>query len=61
MDLSTGVIKNLTRKTEKKGTVLPDFLLDIMTVGGLLGKLKAEMKDEENRAADVCEPEGRSE
>lgn len=61
VDLSTGVIKNLTRKTEKKGTVLPDFLLDIMTAGGLLGKLKAEMKDEENRAADAGEPEGRSE
>ena len=42
VDLSTGVIKNLTQNTETTGTVLPSFLLDIMTVGGLLGKLKAE-------------------
>lgn len=42
VDLSKGIIKNVTQKTETKGTVLPDFLLDIMTAGGLLNKLKAE-------------------
>ncbi len=44
VDLSKGIIKNITQKTEAKGTVLPEFLLDIMTAGGLLNKLKAEVE-----------------
>lgn len=47
-DLSTGTIRNLTQGTETKGTVLPKFLLDIMTAGGLLSKLAAEQKEEES-------------
>lgn len=43
-DLSKGIIRNITQGTETKGMVLPDFLLDIMTAGGLLNKLKAEME-----------------
>lgn len=50
VDLSSGIIKNLTQETETKGTVLPEFLLDIMTVGGLLGKLRTEM-EEKNEGA----------
>ena len=42
VDLAKGSIKNLTRGTETTGTVLPDFLLDIMTAGGLLKKLETE-------------------
>ena len=45
VDLSQGTIKNLTQGTETTGTVLPEFLLDIMTAGGLLKKLEAEMED----------------
>lgn len=45
-NLSDGTIRNITRGTETKGTVLPDFLLDIMTAGGLLNKLAAEQKEE---------------
>lgn len=44
VDLSNGAIRNLTRGTETTGTVLPDFLLDIMTAGGLLKKLEEENK-----------------
>lgn len=42
VDFSTGVITNVTRGTETKGTVLPEFLLSIMSAGGLLETLKAE-------------------
>lgn len=45
VNLSDGTIRNVTRGTETKGTVLPDFLLDIMTAGGLLNKLAAEQKE----------------
>jgi 3-isopropylmalate/(R)-2-methylmalate dehydratase small subunit len=41
VDLSTGVITNLTSGKKEQGTVLPEFLLDIMTAGGLMEKLKA--------------------
>ena len=44
VDLSTGKITNLTSGTSADGTVLPSFLLDIMTAGGLMEKLKAEKK-----------------
>ena len=42
VDLSTGAVKNLTQGTETKGNVLPEFLLSIMSAGGLLETLKAE-------------------
>lgn len=45
IDLTTGEIKNLTSKATKKGTILPEFLLKIMSGGGLLETLKAEMKE----------------
>lgn len=45
INLSDGTIRNITKGTETKGTVLPDFLLDIMTAGGLLNKLDAEQKE----------------
>ncbi len=43
-DISTGAIRNLTTGAVRQGTVLPDFLLDIMTAGGLLEKLKNRKK-----------------
>lgn len=42
VDLSTGVVENVTQGTETKGNVLPEFLLSIMSAGGLLETLKAE-------------------
>ncbi|MDL2214080.1 3-isopropylmalate dehydratase small subunit [Clostridia bacterium OttesenSCG-928-O13] len=44
VELSTGEIKDLTNGKTLMGTVLPPFLLDIMTAGGLMEKLKAEKK-----------------
>lgn len=41
-DLATGTIVNKTTGKTAKGTVLPQFLLNIMTTGGLLETLKAE-------------------
>ncbi len=40
-DLSTGKILNKTTGETGQGTVLPQFLLDIMTNGGLLETLKS--------------------
>jgi len=42
VDLSTGKIHNVTSGNSVQGTVLPEFLLDIMTAGGLMEKLKME-------------------
>ncbi|MDR2739336.1 MAG: 3-isopropylmalate dehydratase small subunit [Treponema sp.] len=42
VNLSTGSIKNVTSGKTEQGTVLPPFLLDIMTAGGLMEKLKVE-------------------
>ena len=42
VDLSTGEVENVTRGTKTKGNVLPEFLLSIMSAGGLLETLKAE-------------------
>lgn len=42
VDLSAGVVENVTQGTKTGGTVLPEFLLSIMSVGGLLETLKAE-------------------
>lgn len=44
VDISTGDIRDVTSGATAKGTVLPAFLLDIMTAGGLMEKLKAEKK-----------------
>jgi 3-isopropylmalate/(R)-2-methylmalate dehydratase small subunit len=41
VDMAAGLIKNITTGKEEQGTVLPAFLLDIMTAGGLMEKLKA--------------------
>lgn len=43
VDLTKGVIRNVTTGKEKAATVLPDFLLNIMSSGGLLETLAAEM------------------
>ncbi|MDR1247998.1 MAG: 3-isopropylmalate dehydratase small subunit [Treponema sp.] len=40
VDLSTGSIINITSGRKTQGAVLPEFLLDIMTAGGLMEKLK---------------------
>jgi 3-isopropylmalate/(R)-2-methylmalate dehydratase small subunit len=40
VDLSTGSIRNISGGRQGQGTVLPPFLLDIMTAGGLMEKLK---------------------
>lgn len=39
-DLAAGSIRNITSGRQGQGTVLPPFLLDIMTAGGLMEKLK---------------------
>lgn len=46
VDLSAGVVRNLTTGAEKSARVLPDFLLEIMENGGLLETLAKEMKGE---------------
>jgi 3-isopropylmalate/(R)-2-methylmalate dehydratase small subunit len=40
VNLSTGSIRNISSGSQGQGTVLPPFLLDIMTAGGLMEKLK---------------------
>ena len=45
MDFSTGVVENKTKGAKISGMVLPEFLLDIMTAGGLMNKLEAEMEE----------------
>ena len=42
VDLATGTIINKTSGKTAKGTVLPQFLLNIMTAGGLLETLAKE-------------------
>lgn len=44
VDLATGGIRNRTTGTDGQGKVLPGFLLDIMTAGGLLETLKTGKK-----------------
>lgn len=43
VDLTTGVIENERSGEKKTATVLPPFLLNIMSAGGLLETLEAEM------------------
>jgi 3-isopropylmalate/(R)-2-methylmalate dehydratase small subunit len=40
VDLAAGSIINITSGRKIQGAVLPEFLLDIMTAGGLMEKLK---------------------
>ena len=40
IDITKGIIKNLTRKEEYKFTPLPKFIMDIMNAGGLLNYIK---------------------
>jgi 3-isopropylmalate/(R)-2-methylmalate dehydratase small subunit len=42
VDLSRGEVENVTQGTKTTGTVLPEFLLAIMSAGGLLETLEAE-------------------
>jgi len=42
VDLSKGVVYNLTKGAATEGVRLPDFLLDIMSGGGLLSILEKE-------------------
>jgi 3-isopropylmalate/(R)-2-methylmalate dehydratase small subunit len=41
VDLAAGLVNNIATGKKEQGTVLPKFLLDIMTAGGLMEKLKA--------------------
>lgn len=47
MDFTTGTLRNLSTGRETKATVLPAFLLEIMSAGGLLERLAAEQKGEQ--------------
>jgi len=40
LDLRRGGIKNLTRNTSTQAQPLPDFILELIEIGGLLNKLK---------------------
>lgn len=42
VDISTGVVKNVTTSKAFKTTPLPQFLLDIMEAGGMLAMLEKE-------------------
>jgi 3-isopropylmalate/(R)-2-methylmalate dehydratase small subunit len=50
VNLTNGVISNLTTGFTGQGTVLPQFLLDIMTKGGLMEILKNQRKDDSYEA-----------
>ncbi|MCP8303987.1 MAG: 3-isopropylmalate dehydratase small subunit [archaeon] len=40
LDLKSGKIKNLTRNISAQAQPLPDFILELIEIGGLLNKLK---------------------
>ena len=42
VDIAAGTVQNLTTGKSAQGKILPAFLLDIMSAGGLLEKLKQE-------------------
>lgn len=42
LDLKSGNIKNLTRNISSQAQVLPDFILELIEIGGLLNNLKRE-------------------
>jgi len=52
VDLSTGEILNKTTGQKAKGTILPPFLLKIMTSGGLLETLEAERQGKNENTKD---------
>jgi 3-isopropylmalate/(R)-2-methylmalate dehydratase small subunit len=43
-DAATGLVENLTTGQAFQGEALPDFLLDMIAAGGLMGQLHAEMR-----------------
>jgi 3-isopropylmalate/(R)-2-methylmalate dehydratase small subunit len=44
LDLSTGILKNVTTGGTIKGAILPDFLLKIIEDGGLIPHLERDVK-----------------
>lgn len=45
VDLSAGIIKNLTKNEEYKAKPFPEFMQKIMDKGGLISFVKGELKD----------------
>jgi len=46
VDLATGVIRNVTRGETYKGTPVPEFMLRLLTAGGIVGYVRAELARE---------------
>src|SRR5207244_1273371 len=46
VDLATGVIRNVTRGEAYKGTPVPEFMLRLLTAGGIVGYVRAELARE---------------
>jgi 3-isopropylmalate dehydratase small subunit len=44
IDFDSGVIKNITKNKEYKAKPFPPFMQDIIAKGGLMAKVKAELK-----------------
>jgi 3-isopropylmalate/(R)-2-methylmalate dehydratase small subunit len=44
VDLETGKIQNLTNNKTVQGTILPPFIMEILTDGGLIENLRKRMK-----------------
>jgi len=43
VDLATGVIRNVTRGETYRGTPVPEFMLRLLTAGGIVGYVRAEL------------------
>ena len=46
VDLATGVIRNVTRGETYRGTPVPEFMLRLLTAGGIVGYVRAELARE---------------
>ncbi len=49
VDLSTGMIRNITKGTTVQGIPIPPLLLDMMNAGGLIEFLKKQLAEERKR------------
>jgi 3-isopropylmalate/(R)-2-methylmalate dehydratase small subunit len=49
VDLSTGMIRNITKGTTVEGIPIPPFLLNMMKAGGLIEFLKKQLAEERGR------------